>query len=239
MRLSRNGTGSLARRVGSSSWNGTRLTTRRNRPSPRAWGKHQLDSQYGYLNLAPERSTSWDAGFEQDLLDSKVTFGAVSFRNNLRDLIAFNNATSKYYNVGLARTEGYEFTAQVKPTDKVLFKGNDTYTSAVDLSDGSSLVRRPRIKMEGDAALHPIEPLSVTVEATYTDPRVDNDFATFPSKRVKLGGYALWHLAGAYTVNKTITLTARIDNLFDKNYSEVQGWGSQGIAGYSGVKLQF
>lgn len=200
---------------------------------------YQLYSQFGYLNLAPERSTSWDAGFEQDLWDGKIAFSAVYFRSDLRDLIAFDNATALYYNVGLARTEGYEVTAQVKPMDKVLFKANYTYTSAVDLSDGSSLVRRPRIKLGGDAELHPIEPLSVTVGATYTGPRVDNDFAPFPSKRVKLGGYGLWHLAGAYAVNKTITLTARIDNLFDKNYSEVQGWGSQGIAGYGGVRLQF
>mgnify|MGYP001584290860 CR=1 FL=1 len=199
---------------------------------------YQLYSQYGYLDLAPERSASWDAGFEQDLWDSKITFGATHFRNDLRDLIAFNNATSKYYNVGLARTEGYEVTAQIKPTDKVLLKGNYTYTSAVDLSDGAALVRRPRIKLGGDAELHPIKPLSVAVGAAYTGPRFDNDFATFPSKRVKLGGYGLWHLAGSYAVNKTITLTARIDNLFDKNYAEIQGWGSQGIAGYGGVKLQ-
>jgi vitamin B12 transporter len=200
---------------------------------------YQLYSQFGYLNLIPERSTSWDAGFEQDLRDGKMSFGAVYFRNDLRDLIDFNNATNLYYNVGRARTQGYEVTAQVKPTDKVLFKGNYTYTSAVDLSDGASLVRRPRIKLGGDAELHPIEPLSVTVGAVYTGPRVDNDFATFPAKRVKLGGFGLWHLASSYAVNKTLTLTVRVDNLFDKSYSEVQGWGSQGIAGYGGVRLQF
>lgn len=141
--------------------------------------------------------------------------------------------------MGRARTEGYEFTAQVKPTDTVLFKGNGTYTSAVDLSDGASLVRRPRIKLGGDVELRPSAPLSVTVGAVYTGPRVDSDFATFPAKRVKLGGYGLWHLAAAYAVNKTVTLTARVDNVFDKSYSEVQGWGSQGIAGYGGVRLQF
>lgn len=200
---------------------------------------YQLYSQFGYLNLIPERSTSWDAGFEQDLWDGKVNFGAVYFRNDLRDLIDFNNATNLYYNVGRARTQGYEVTAQVKPTNKVLFKGNYTYTSAVDLSDGASLVRRPRIKLGGDVELRPIEPLSVTLGATYTGPRIDNDFATFPSKRVVLGGYGLWRLAGSYALNKTLTLTARIDNLFDKSYSEVQGWGSQGIAGYGGVRLQF
>jgi vitamin B12 transporter len=193
---------------------------------------YQLYSQYGYLNLAPERSTSWDAGFEQDLWDGKASFGAVYFRYDLRDLIAFNNATSKYYNVGRARTEGYEFTAQVKPTDTVLFKGNGTYTSAVDLTDGAALVRRPRIKLGGDAELRPIEPLSVTIGATYTGPR-------FETTRVKLGGYGLWRFAGSYAVNKTVTLTARIENLFDKRYEEIGGYGSQGISGYGGVKLQF
>ncbi len=200
---------------------------------------YQLYSSYGYLKLAPERSTSWDAGFEQDLWDSKVSFGAVYFRNDLRDLIDFNNSTFVYYNVARGRTEGYEFTAQVQPADKVIFKGNYTYTSAVNLADGASLVRRPRIKFGGDIELRPIEPLTVTFGGAYTGPRFDNDFATFPSKRVKLGGYGLWRLASAYAVNKTVTLTARIDNLFDKNYAEVQGFGSQGISGSGGVKIQF
>lgn len=193
---------------------------------------YQLYSQYGYLNLIPERSTSWDAGFEQDLWDGKMSLGAVYFRNDLRDLIDFNNATNRYYNVGRARTQGYEVTAQIKPMDKALLKGNYTYTSAVDLSNGAALTRRPRIKLGGDVELHPSEPLSVTVGAAYTGPR-------FETTRVKLGGYGLWHFAGSYAVNKTATLTARIDNLFNKRYEEIGGYGSQGIAGYGGVRLQF
>ena len=96
----------------------------------------------------------------------------------------------------------------------------------------AALTRRPRIKLGGDVELHPIEPLSVTVGATYTGPR-------FETTRVKLGGYGLWHFASSYAVNTTVTLTARIDNLFNKRYEEIGGYGSQGIAGYGGVKLQF
>lgn len=193
---------------------------------------YQLYSSYGELALAPERSTSWDAGFEQDLWDGKASFGAVYFHDTLRDLIGFNNATYKYYNVGRARTEGYEVTGQVKPTDAVIVKGNYTYTSAVDLTNGSALVRRPRIKFGGGIEMHPIEALSLLVGADYTGPRFD-------TTGVKLGGYGFWHCAGSYAVNKTVTLTARIDNLFDKRYEEIGGYGSQGIAGYGGVKLQF
>ena len=199
----------------------------------------QLFSQFGFKNLAPERSLSWDAGIEQDFWDSRASIGAAYFRNDLHDLIDFNNNTFVYYNVGRARTQGCEVTAQAKPTDNVFLKGSYTYTSAVDLSDGSALLRRPRIKLGGDAELHPVEPLSLTVGASYTGPRIDNDFATFPAVRVRLGGYGLWHLAGSYAVNKTLTLTARIDNLFDKRYEEVVGFGSYGIAGYGGAKLQF
>jgi vitamin B12 transporter len=200
---------------------------------------YQLFSQFGATNLAPERSSAWDAGVEQDFENEKVSLAATYFHNNIRDLISFNNATQLYYNVGRARTEGYELSSQVRPSDEIAFRSNFTYTSARDLDTGAALLRRPRIKFGGDVEARPTKGLSLVVGAVYTGPRVDNDFSISPARRVVLGGYGLWRLSGSYAVSKHVKLTARIDNVFNKRYEEAEGFGTLGIAGYGGLELQF
>jgi vitamin B12 transporter len=200
---------------------------------------YQLYSQYGFTGLKPERSQAWDAGFEQDVFDRKVSFGATYFRSSVSDLIDYNTGTNLYYNVGRTRTEGYELTAQAAPSPRLTVKTNFTYTSARDLDDNTELVRRPRIKFGGDVESHPVDAVSCLVGATYTGPRQDTNFSAFPAATVRLGGYALWHASGSYAASKHLTFTARIDNLFDKRYEEVEGYGTLGVAGYGGVQLSF
>lgn len=199
----------------------------------------QLFSQYGDTGLKPEKSRAWDAGVEQDLWERKASLGATYFRGDVSDLIQYNNATNLYYNVGRARTSGAELTAQVLPSPLLTARANLTYTWARDLDDGTQLLRRPAVKYGGDVEVHPSPRASALIGATYTGPRQDTDFAAFPAKPVKLGGYALWRASGSYAVTERLTLTARVDNLFDKRYEQVEGYGALGIAGYGGVTLSF
>ena len=200
---------------------------------------YQLCSQYGFSGLRAERSQALDAGFEQEFIDGKVTFGATYFRNMLSNLIEFNNATNLYYNVGRARTEGYEFTAQAKSSKRIVVKSNFTYTSARNLDNNTELLRRPVIKFGGDVETHPTEKASFLIGATYTGPTQDTDFSTFPARPVTLGGYALWHASGSYILNRHLSLMARVDDMFDKRYEQAEGYGTLGIAGYGGIKVSF
>jgi len=61
----------------------------------------------------------------------------------------------------------------------------------------------------------------------------------FERDRATLDAYTLVNLAASYQLNDRIELTGRIDNLFDKEYEEVYGFQSPGIAGYIGVRGQF
>jgi vitamin B12 transporter len=200
---------------------------------------YQLYSQYGFAGLQAERSQAWDAGFEQDVWERRVSFGATYFHSGVSNLIQFNNAANVYYNVGRAASEGYEVTAQAVPSKRVTVKANFTYTSAHDLDNNTELVRRPAIKFGGDVETHPVDQASFLIGATYTGPAQDTNFSTFPAAPVTLGGYALWHASGSYAVNKHLTFTARIDNMFNKRYEQVEGYGTLGIAGYGGVQLSF
>lgn len=52
-------------------------------------------------------------------------------------------------------------------------------------------------------------------------------------------GYAIANLAGSYVLTKNIKLFSRIDNLFNKHYQEVWGYGTSGLAGFGGVTLSY
>ena len=47
------------------------------------------------------------------------------------------------------------------------------------------------------------------------------------------------NLRGSYAVLKNLSLFARVDNLFDKKYEEVSGYGTPGLSVFGGVKVTF
>jgi vitamin B12 transporter len=204
---------------------------------------YELYSQHGAQNLLPERSSSWDAGIEQDFLSRKVTLGATYFDNRVRDLIDYNSATNVYSNIGKVHTQGTELTAQARPWQGLAAKADYTYTSPVDGATGADLLRRPRNKFGADVELRPTGRLSGLVGMTYTGPHDDLDdsnmYTTGLTPTVRVGGYALWHVSGSYQVSRHVSLTARVENLFNKRYEEVFGYGSPGVSAFGGVKLEF
>ena len=69
--------------------------------------------------------------------------------------------------------------------------------------------------------------------------RGGNNWQQVHSGRETLPGYAVINLAGSYQVNQYLNLFARVDNLFDKHYQEILGFGTSGVAGYGGVKVTY
>jgi vitamin B12 transporter len=55
----------------------------------------------------------------------------------------------------------------------------------------------------------------------------------------RVPAYAITNLAGSYHINEYLKLFARVDNLFDKEYQEVYGYGTTRLAGYGGVSLTY
>ena len=55
----------------------------------------------------------------------------------------------------------------------------------------------------------------------------------------RVPAYAIANLAGSYNLNPYVKLFARIDNLFNKEYQEVYGYGTTRLAGYAGVTVTY
>ena len=200
---------------------------------------YQLYSQYGNEALNPEESTGWDAGVEQALANGKLTLGASYFNNDLEKMIdvLYDPSTweGRYVNVASARTRGLEAFVDVRAMENLNIQGSYTFTDTKDLTTGLDLLRRARHKFGVNADWRFIENANLNVDIKYVGKRAD---VAYPAQ-IELDGYAMVNLAGSYNLTKSIRLFGRIENLFNKEYEEIKGYGSPGISAYGGVRLSF
>jgi len=120
----------------------------------------------------------------------------------------------------------------VRPLDALTLRANYTYDYTRNVETNAQLVYRPQNKVNFDAnyQITPKVNLNLVVIAVGEKPGVSD---------TNVSGYAIANLAGSYTVTKNVKLFSRIDNLFNKHYQEVYGYGTSGLAGYGGVTLSY
>ncbi len=197
----------------------------------------------GNANLKPEKSIGWDLGFEQKLPVMEATFGATWFRNDFKNMIRYLTdpvTRNRYYdNADKAHTQGLELTASLFPVDDLVLKVSYTYTETKDDTTGSTTygkqwAYRPKNKVSFDANYSFLKKANINLGLIYVGTRYSDTANT-----QKLKDYMLVNLAASYNVTKNLQLFGRVDNLFDRQYEEVAGYGTPGIGGYGGVKVSF
>ncbi len=191
----------------------------------------------GNKNLKPEKSRGWDVGVEQNLFGGRVVLGATVFRNDFKDLIQFESLKG-YINVARAKTEGAEIFATLKPMDDLMIQMNYTHTDTENKVTERDLLRRPKNKFNLDLNYSFLKKGNIHLGVIFVGKRDDMDPSTF-TRRVKLDGYTLVNLATSYDLTKNFQIFARVDNLFDKEYEEVKGYGAHGLSFFGGIKLSF
>lgn len=197
----------------------------------------------GNSNLIPESSEGWDAGFEQSLPFMRTTFGATWFRNEFKNMIRYMTDPVTYFgyydNVARAHTQGLELTSTVQPIEDLSLKATYTYTETKDDTSsstnyGKQMAYRPKNKLTFDANYSLLKKANINLGLVYVGTRYAND-----SNTRKMKDYLLVNLAGSYDVTKNLQVFGRVDNLFDRQYEEVAGYGTPGIGAYGGVKVSF
>lgn len=197
------------------------------------------DPTYGNRSLSPEKSRGWDAGVEQAFMDGRMEVGATWFSNDFEDLIEFDSNASTYRNIAKAETCGVELSATARPVDGLILRAGYTWTKTEDRSTGEKLLRRPENKFSFEADYRFNGKGNVNLGMVYVGKRSDNDYASWPATPVEMGGYLLVNLATSYDINKWLRLFARVENLLDRRYEEVKGYGAPGIGGFGGVRVSF
>lgn len=187
---------------------------------------------YGNLDLKAEKSTGYDVGLEKELFDKKLVLGATWFSQRYRNLIQTNFATYSADNIGNAQTDGVEVTVSAQPLENLRVSAAYTWLDAVNKDTGAFLPLRPRNKFTS-SLVYTIAKLTVIGEYQYVSKRYDS------SLQRDISSYSIVNLKGSYVLHKNLALFVRIDNLLDKSYEEVAGYGTPGLAVYGGVKVTY
>jgi vitamin B12 transporter len=201
----------------------------------------ELYSSFGNPDLKPEESMGWDVGFDQGIANRTVVASVSYFRNNFTNLIDFDSAASKYFNTGRAGTSGVEAAVKIVPVKELEVRLSYTFTDTKDKDTGEELLRRARHKAAVRADYAVTEKLHVNGSYLYVGARQDLAFdpVTFVSSPVTLPDYALLNLAASYKVTEKISLFIRGDNVLNRRYQEVFGFGTPGAAVYGGATVEF
>ncbi|MDW8002851.1 MAG: TonB-dependent receptor [Deltaproteobacteria bacterium] len=193
----------------------------------------------GNRELKPERSRSYEVGLEQHFFKDTVLLTATYFENYVKDMIIFdyNPVTWMYYgykNIGKAETSGFEFTLVAKPTQSLGFTFGYTFCNARDKDTDEPLPRRPKHKFDANVNYRYLEKATFGLECQYVGERYNNR-----GRGRKMGGYTIFGGSLDYRMHKNFSLFGRIDNIFDKHYYEVWGYGTEGRVFKGGIRLTF
>jgi len=190
----------------------------------------------GNAGLKAEKSDSKDLGIAWQINNDR----AVDF--TLFDLAIRNQITGSgksSINVdGDARATGVELYYR-DVIGNFILTSSMTNQKSEDAS-GNDLVRRADtiMSVRGTHRFFSNK-LNITLGIDYNGSQFDYYFdPSFNRFRVKIDSYTVVNWATHYQVNKTITLTGRIDNLFDERYQEVIGYGTEQRAYYLGLRLE-
>lgn len=186
-------------------------------------------------DLEPERSFGWDIGFEQNLFERRLGFGATWFHNDITDLIDTNATFTSLENKSRAETKGVEAFIAVRPVDSLLLRADYTFTLAEDETTGATLLRRPKHRGTIEATWR-MDAWTLSSRVLLVGKRVDAS-RDFSIPRLEAGGYTLVNLAASYALTDGVTLFARADNVFDRRVEDPVGFERPGLGVFAGIRV--
>ena len=184
------------------------------------------------MGLLPERAESEDLGLVWRLGD-RVTARVTAYQLNVHDLIAY--VGGRYVNIDQTRSRGVESEVEATLGWGFSLQAGYSHDDAIDESTGLQELRVPKDMASGGlfwsgGKAH----LGVTVRDEASQPDTDLDGVS-PITRP---GFTVANLTGSYDLTRSVTLTARVENLGNTHYEEVYGFGEPGRSAYVGIKFR-
>ena len=198
----------------------------------------------GNPNLTPEKNRSFDLGVEVPFLQGRGVVDVTLFREDLTDEIEW------YFDAGLgmstyrnrtekAKRRGVEIAGDIQATDDLSFRLSYTYLDASN-ADRTIEVRRPEHEVLLSATHQFMNGRgNVNADLRYVAGNFDSQFISFPAPVVELPNYVTVDVSARFDLNEQVTLTGRVTNLFDREYSDVWGFAKRGRALYVGLEATF
>jgi vitamin B12 transporter len=190
----------------------------------------------GNPDLNPEKAKGWDGGVDFYLPQQRGTLSATWFETDFRNLIASTPNFRSVENIQRARTRGLEVSARAQLPGALEARASYTYLEADNLTTGVRLVRRPRQSGSADL-LWTRERLTAGAGVTFAARRRDINAQTFAS--IEAEDYTVVRVHAAWQATPRFAVKARLENLLDEKYEEVNGYPALGFGAFGGVEWKF
>ena len=180
-------------------------------------------------NIRPEESTSYDLGLDLSLKD-KFSFSLVYFKKDINDQINFSFGLGGYENIDFVESDGFEISVNSQISEEINLYLNYSYIDSID-GRGQRLINIP--KDSGELAL--TYNSSFNLSGSLTIKYNGSEISTY-------GNLDSWSRADInlfYKLNNFSEVYFRVENLLDKNYQQVFGYGTPDRSGLVGVKVNF
>lgn len=202
---------------------------------------YQLYSSYGNLDLNPEESTTYELGYQLQLLNKKLSFNQTYFyreeTNKIGFFTDFTTWESYYYNQdGKQLFRGIENEIAFSFMDKINFRLNHTYTNL----DNENSFLIPKVKWNVFVDYTLSAKSSVTAQYQYNGKRTAQDFRDYPATIVNLKAYQVVNLSyKSEIIPNRLSLYVDVSNLFNEGFIENLGYVTKGTNFNLGLKLNF
>lgn len=183
----------------------------------------------GNPNLRPEHARNREAGLRYAANGQRLN--VVYFDNRIRDLIAVNGTFTTMENIGEARIDGFELDYAGKFGGTHL-TANATLQNPRDTATGQILPRRAR-EHANFACSRELGAWNAGAELHHSGARKNSNFDNFV-----LPAYQSVNLTAAYKIDAHLNLSARVDNLFNRAYTEAYSFNTPGRRLFVGLSYR-
>jgi len=167
--------------------------------------------------LGPERSRSSELGLRHRAGAAELSLHA--FRTDVRGLVDFSGEDFRAINVRSARIDGVEFGLQAQRGSWSL-DASATWQDPRDRDSGAALLRRPPRKAAATLAYAFAGGARLALDGYAASAR--------PEFGGSLPGYGLLGISASWPLGRSLRIDAGVENLFDREYTLVDGFNTPG-----------
>lgn len=177
-------------------------------------------------DLKPEKAVNYELNYTANLF-SKITFQTALFYSSLSDaILSVSNVEpgkAQMQNFGEAEYKGIEAQLNYAVLENLSLNFNYTYIERKNITNPTiHFTDVPNTKVMGTLEYSPIKILRFIANSEFNSSR----FSTSYGARVP--DYTLLNFYASGKITKNFSIDAGLNNIFDKNYSLVEGYPEEG-----------